>query len=88
MNKSTRKKISTYFSDPPTAAQNISCQTNLSFPITLVCRWDPSPQETHLATTYSLHTEIGWIIKQKKQLEQNNNQPPLKIIATMLFQGN
>lgn len=59
MNKSTRKKISTYFSDPPTAAQNISCQTNLSFPITLVCRWDPSPQETHLATTYSLHTEIG-----------------------------
>ncbi|XP_075907045.1 granulocyte colony-stimulating factor receptor isoform X3 [Nelusetta ayraudi] len=51
---------------PPTAAQNISCQTNLSFPNTLVCRWDPSLQETYLATRYSLHTEIG-------DLDQNHS---------------
>lgn len=66
MTKSHEKKFKTYFPDPPTAAQNISCQTNLSFPNTLVCRWDPSLQETHLATRYSLHTEIGWIIRRGK----------------------
>lgn len=88
MNKSHEKKFKTYFPDPPTAAQNISCQTNLSFPNTLVCRWDPSLQETHLATRYSLHTEIGWIIRRgKKRLKQNTDQPSHQSVATVPFQG-
>ncbi|XP_061574458.1 granulocyte colony-stimulating factor receptor [Cololabis saira] len=43
---------------PPEAAQNLSCQTNLTNPNTMTCRWDPGLQETHLVTTYTLHTEI------------------------------
>ncbi|XP_034554640.1 granulocyte colony-stimulating factor receptor [Notolabrus celidotus] len=43
---------------PPAAPQNVSCQTNLTTPITLTCRWDPGEQETHLLTKYTLHTEI------------------------------
>ncbi|CAJ1062717.1 granulocyte colony-stimulating factor receptor [Xyrichtys novacula] len=43
---------------PPVAPQNLSCQTNLTTPNTLTCRWDPGQQETHLPTIYTLHTEI------------------------------
>ncbi|XP_073342196.1 granulocyte colony-stimulating factor receptor [Pagrus major] len=43
---------------PPEAPQNLSCQTNLAYPSTLTCSWDPGQQETHLFTKYTLHTEI------------------------------
>ncbi|KAM7383147.1 hypothetical protein PAMP_002829 [Pampus punctatissimus] len=43
---------------PPSAPQNLSCQTNLTTPNTLNCNWDPIEQETHLLTKYTLHTEI------------------------------
>ncbi|XP_036931307.1 granulocyte colony-stimulating factor receptor [Acanthopagrus latus] len=43
---------------PPEAPQNLSCQTNLTYPNTLTCSWDPGQQETHLLTEYTLHTEI------------------------------
>ncbi|XP_051262889.1 granulocyte colony-stimulating factor receptor [Dicentrarchus labrax] len=48
---------------PPEAPQNLSCQTNLTTPITLTCSWDPGQQETHLLTKYTLHTEI-WDLNQ------------------------
>uniref|UniRef100_A0A667Z0B2 Colony stimulating factor 3 receptor n=1 Tax=Myripristis murdjan TaxID=586833 RepID=A0A667Z0B2_9TELE len=43
---------------PPAVPQNLRCQTNLTFPSTLTCRWDPGQKETHLRTNYTLHTEI------------------------------
>ncbi|KAM4581492.1 granulocyte colony-stimulating factor receptor isoform 1-T2 [Odontesthes bonariensis] len=43
---------------PPESPQNLSCQTNLTDPITLTCTWDPGRQETHLLAKYTLHTEI------------------------------
>ncbi|XP_037310513.2 granulocyte colony-stimulating factor receptor [Pungitius pungitius] len=43
---------------PPEAPRNLSCQTNLTTPITLTCSWDPGQQETHLHTKYTLHTQI------------------------------
>ncbi|XP_041845048.1 granulocyte colony-stimulating factor receptor [Melanotaenia boesemani] len=43
---------------PPESPQNLSCQTNLTTPHTLTCRWDPGQQETYLPTKYTLHTEI------------------------------
>ncbi|KAM8869774.1 granulocyte colony-stimulating factor receptor isoform 2-T2 [Spinachia spinachia] len=43
---------------PPETPRNLSCQTNLTTPYTLTCRWDPGQQETHLHTKYSLHTQI------------------------------
>ncbi|XP_053736981.1 granulocyte colony-stimulating factor receptor [Synchiropus splendidus] len=44
---------------PPSAPQNLSCQTNLTTPNTLTCHWDNGRQETHLPTQYYLHTWIG-----------------------------
>lgn len=43
--------------DAPEAPQNLSCQTNLTTD-TLTCIWDAGQLETHLLTTYSLHTKI------------------------------
>ncbi|XP_017270764.1 granulocyte colony-stimulating factor receptor [Kryptolebias marmoratus] len=43
---------------PPEAPQNLSCQTNFTSPNTLRCRWDPGLQDTHVLTTYTLHTNI------------------------------
>lgn len=43
---------------PPEVPQNLSCQTNLTTPNTLTCRWDVGQRETHLLTTSTLHTEI------------------------------
>ncbi|KAM6910526.1 granulocyte colony-stimulating factor receptor [Xenentodon cancila] len=43
---------------PPETPQNLRCQTNLTIPNTMTCKWDPGLQETHLVTNYSLHTEI------------------------------
>ncbi|TKS82367.1 Granulocyte colony-stimulating factor receptor [Collichthys lucidus] len=43
---------------PPQPPQNLSCQTNLTTPSTLTCRWHPGQQETHLLTKYTLHTKI------------------------------
>ncbi|KAM6935147.1 granulocyte colony-stimulating factor receptor [Lycodopsis pacificus] len=53
---------------PPEAPQNLSCQTNLTTPNTLTCRWDPGQQETHLRTKYSLHTKI-WDSKENHTYE-------------------
>lgn len=44
--------------NPPEMPQNLSCQTNLTSPITLRCRWDPRLQDSHLPTKYTLHTEL------------------------------
>ncbi|KAG7216874.1 hypothetical protein INR49_001528 [Caranx melampygus] len=41
----------------PELPQNLSCQTNLTTD-TLTCSWDPGQLETHLLTTYTLHTKI------------------------------
>ncbi|KAM9309866.1 granulocyte colony-stimulating factor receptor isoform 1-T3 [Pholidichthys leucotaenia] len=41
----------------PEIPQNLSCQTNLTSPLTMTCSWDPG-QETHLFTKYTLHTKI------------------------------
>lgn len=43
-----------YAPEPP---QNLSCQTNLTTD-TLTCSWNPGQLETHLHTTYTLHTKI------------------------------
>ncbi|KAM9797834.1 granulocyte colony-stimulating factor receptor-like [Neosynchiropus ocellatus] len=43
---------------PPSAPQNLSCQTNLTAPYTLTCQWNNGRQETHLPTQYHLHTWI------------------------------
>ncbi|XP_068180635.1 granulocyte colony-stimulating factor receptor isoform X2 [Antennarius striatus] len=43
---------------PPEAPQNLSCQTNLTKPNTMICVWDPGEQETYLPTKYTLHTNI------------------------------
>lgn len=53
---------------PPEAPQNLSCQTNLTTPNTLTCRWDPGRQETHLPTKYTLHTKI-WDLKKNHTYE-------------------
>ncbi|XP_019122695.2 granulocyte colony-stimulating factor receptor [Larimichthys crocea] len=50
---------------PPQPPQNLSCQTNLTTPNTLTCRWHPGQQETHLLTKYTLHTKI-------RDLNENN----------------
>ncbi|KAG9334213.1 hypothetical protein JZ751_008461 [Albula glossodonta] len=42
---------------PPSAPQSLACQTNLTKPFTLTCKWDPVT-DTHLPTNYTLHTEI------------------------------
>ncbi|KAM9723100.1 granulocyte colony-stimulating factor receptor-like isoform 1-T4 [Menidia menidia] len=42
----------------PESPRNLSCQTNLTSPITLTCSWTPGQHDTHLPTNYSLHTEI------------------------------
>ncbi|XP_062279029.1 granulocyte colony-stimulating factor receptor [Scomber scombrus] len=43
---------------PPPAPQNLSCQTNLTTPNTLTCKWDPGEQDTYFLTKYTLHTQI------------------------------
>ncbi|CAN9513827.1 unnamed protein product [Ophioblennius macclurei] len=42
----------------PEAAQNLSCQTNLTIPNIMTCTWDAGQRETHLLTKYTLHTAI------------------------------
>ncbi|XP_077454124.1 granulocyte colony-stimulating factor receptor isoform X1 [Stigmatopora argus] len=49
---------------PPSAPRNLSCQTNLSFPETMTCKWELSPPDTGLPTNYSLHTHL-WDSKRK-----------------------
>ncbi|KAM4600509.1 granulocyte colony-stimulating factor receptor [Polymixia lowei] len=42
----------------PPVPQNLTCQTNLTTPNTLCCRWDPGQEESQLLTKYTLHTVI------------------------------
>uniref|UniRef100_A0A3Q0SS80 Colony stimulating factor 3 receptor n=1 Tax=Amphilophus citrinellus TaxID=61819 RepID=A0A3Q0SS80_AMPCI len=53
---------------PPEVPQNLSCQTNLTTPLTITCRWDPGQRETHLPTQYFIHTEI-WDANKKRSYE-------------------
>uniref|UniRef100_A0A3P9IVW5 Colony stimulating factor 3 receptor (granulocyte) n=1 Tax=Oryzias latipes TaxID=8090 RepID=A0A3P9IVW5_ORYLA len=42
---------------PPEVPQNLSCQANLTRPISLTCSWDPGELQTYLHTSYSLHSK-------------------------------
>uniref|UniRef100_A0A8C6UW14 Colony stimulating factor 3 receptor n=1 Tax=Neogobius melanostomus TaxID=47308 RepID=A0A8C6UW14_9GOBI len=41
----------------PSVPHHLHCQTNLTMPSTMSCTWDPG-RDSHLPTTYSLHTHI------------------------------
>ncbi|XP_057690294.1 granulocyte colony-stimulating factor receptor isoform X2 [Corythoichthys intestinalis] len=47
---------------PPSVPQNLSCQTNLSLPEILTCKWEVNQPDTGLPTNYTLHTRF-WDLK-------------------------
>ncbi|XP_031432113.1 granulocyte colony-stimulating factor receptor [Clupea harengus] len=59
-----------HLADPPSGPQNLTCQTNLTKPATLHCRWTPG-SDTLIPTSYTFHTEI-----RSQMVRYNYSIPP------------